>query len=340
MDDLKFSVAILSVFLAALVLLTSAFPLHEMYTIGTSWEIQELALFIAEGKDISESIFWGTGVQFPAPAQAFVVAFFYSVIRNIDIACLVTNLMFSMLAVFTFKFLSESNRLTFILVFVPFWLSATFTAIPDLAGIFFMLLSLYFFKMGNYPLAIGMSSLFGLFRIEGFGLSLIMLLVSRKPKYAVFPLVSGVAFLSWYQLVFGNPFLMLVSHSSVAVQPGFIASEISAAWHSGVYGIGKVVYTIFLLITSAITVFYSKKRFENNIWFFSSLYLLLIHTIAFPVGIFFEYPRFFLMLAPISLIVFKREIEKWFIPTSLLLVILSSGAVYMFFSKATLGQII
>lgn len=337
MEDL--AVGVLSVYSVAFILLVTTFPLHGIYSIGTSLEIQQLTLFLVDGIDISDYVHWGTGVQFPAPAQVFTVAFFYILTRHIDVACAINNLVFSLSAVFAFRKLSGSRKLSFLLVFIPFWLCATFTSIPDMAGIFFIVLSLFLYSKKHYALATGLSAGSGLFRIENFGVSLIMLLHSKKWRHSPFLAVSGVAFLSWYQLVFGDLFLMLKEHSKVSIQPEFTAYSIMEAWNSGFYGMGKVVYTTTLLALSVATIVFARKRFGNNIHFLLASYLFLIHTVAFPVGIYFEYPRFFLMLAPITLITFKGEVERFFLPLCVALAILSFGMTSMFFSKAVWGQI-
>ncbi len=321
--------------LVILIVLLSIFPLHHICSKekGVSWEVQNLALFIVgEIEDIHELMESTTiGVHNREPALSFIVAFFYLLFGNMDIASLITTLMFSILSLFVFERLSKSWKLTLILMFVPYWLIASFSALPELSGIFFILLSLYLYEKGKYAEAIVLSGVGGLFRIEGFLVSLIMILYSRKWKEGMDLIFFIGLFLLWFWVVFGDPLILITSKACVAFNPQLVLQTVSTALSSGIYGVGKTIYITLILMVSVLTAIFANKRFrENRIYFWVCLTQVLFHDF-FLSSLYYDYSRFFLFIVPFTLIVFKKEIEKWFTSFVIGLTILSLTTTFLFY---------
>jgi hypothetical protein len=311
----------------------SVIPLHRMYSTADSGEYQRMALFI-----LGQASLAGGYSQNFVPGLPAVVAGLSLVLGNIDIASLIANFVFSSSALLVFLRLSGSLKLSIALVFIPYWLIASFSTLADISFIAFELAAIYLMTRRRTVPALIAGVLSAAFRLEGIFLVIVLLAAiihskQFKKEFLICPALCFIPAVAWGTIAFDNPLITFAVKAPHVLNVGYVVAPILSDLSLGLVGAGKIGYVALTLVASAMTIWVAYKKVGfYNVLTLVAVTMTVLHTVLSPIHVFPDMSRLYLYIAPISLMVFPRPLEKWFFPVLLLLAPVAMFVAYIFWT--------
>lgn len=265
------------------------------------------------------------------PLYPYFFGLFAFLLNNFDLMipiALGINLVASMLTAFVFYKLSGSKKLTLLLLFFPQYLLFSHGVYTEALSILLVVSALYYFNKNKLSHSVFFAALGIPLRgtnILFTGSLMLANLVNvwkknkkitlKDIKNLVFPVSIAVFFtlmlMAYYYVNFGSLFYQFTNYTATPGLPDYNLKELSI-----------ILLTLFIWVS---TIFISWKSFREkqvHYFIFSSfllifhLYVGLIERTNFLPG---NFDRYLLPVLPITLLVFKKHIEKKFVFESLLL---------------------